>query len=139
MLIILYSSCMIIVKIIYNTASVFKFKHAVQVVRSTRQSRLMYIKRYHSTSSRKLPWFHFPNIWNQWLDFAKDMPSQNVLKLHEILVHLLYVLPKWRALTGIVPKYISMIAMILTDLIITSSIYNKVLNLVIIYIFTINT
>ncbi len=61
-------------------SSVFKFNYEIQVVRPTRQSKLMHIKRCHSTFSRKLPIFHFPTIWNHWFDFAHDMRSHNSLK-----------------------------------------------------------
>ena len=61
-------------------SSVFQFNYEIQVARPTRQSRLMYIKRCHSTFSQKLPLYHFPNIWNNWFDFANNMSSHNVLK-----------------------------------------------------------
>ncbi len=60
--------------------SVFKFNHEIQVTRPTRQSKLLHIKRCHSTFSLKQPLFKFPNVWNQWFDYAHGMPSHNVLK-----------------------------------------------------------
>ena len=63
-------------------SSVFRFNYEIQVARPTRQSRLMHIKRCHSTFSGKLPIFHFPKVWNHWFDLAHDMPSHNALKSH---------------------------------------------------------
>ncbi len=60
--------------------SIFKYNHEIQVDHPTRQSRLMYVKRCHTTFSLKLPIYKFPIIWNHWFEFAHDVPSHNILK-----------------------------------------------------------
>ena len=59
---------------------VFKYNHEIRVAHPTRQSRLLHVRRCHSTFSVKLPIFNFPKVWNQWFDSAHNMYSHNILK-----------------------------------------------------------
>ena len=61
-------------------AGTFPLNQDKQQTHTTRQSDLLYIPRYSSRYAKKLPEFHLPKIWNNWVRSLPQNSSRNIIK-----------------------------------------------------------
>ena len=61
-------------------AGTFPLNQDMQQTHTTRQSDLLYIPRYSSRYAQKLPEFHLPKIWNNWVRSLPQNSSRNIIK-----------------------------------------------------------
>ena len=61
-------------------AGTFPLNQDKQQTHTTRQSDLLYIPRYSSRYAQKLPEFHLPKIWNNWVRSLPQNSSRNIIK-----------------------------------------------------------